>query len=78
MLLQDRVIIIAGVGDGVGHALAVRAAAQGAKVVLAGRTALRLNAFAAEIAEAGGVALRVVCDIASSSDCRRPGTMPTP
>jgi NAD(P)-dependent dehydrogenase (short-subunit alcohol dehydrogenase family) len=71
MLLQDRVIIIAGVGPGVGHALAVRAAAQGAKLVLVGRTSERLEAFASEIAAASGVALPVVCDLASVSDCRR-------
>jgi len=70
MLLQDRVIIIAGVGDGVGRALALGAAAEGARVVLAARTTARLEAIAAELAAQGATALPVYCDLNSAADCR--------
>ena len=38
MLLADKVVLVAGVGPGLGQAVAVRAAQSGADVVLAART----------------------------------------
>lgn len=70
-LLEDKVIIIGGVGEGIGHSLAVRAAAQGAKVVMAARTASRLEAIEDEITKAGGTAISTPMDMSSSDDCRR-------
>ena len=37
-MLADKVVLVAGVGPGLGRAVAVRAAQQGADVVLAART----------------------------------------
>jgi len=71
MLLKDKVIVIAGVGDGVGRSLALRATAQGARAVLVGRTASRLEAIAAEVRAQGGTAEPVICDLSSMADCRR-------
>mgnify|MGYP000956843539 CR=1 FL=1 len=42
-LLQDRIILITGAGDGIGKAAAVSCAALGAKVILAGRTLAKLE-----------------------------------
>lgn len=70
MILQDKVIVIGGVGEGIGHSLAVRAAAEGAKVVLTARTASRLESIAAEVTGAGGEALVVQCDMSKLEDCR--------
>lgn len=69
-LLEGKVIVIGGVGEGIGHALALRAAAQGAKVVLAARTVARVEAYAEEVRAAGGTALAVQCDMNVLDDCR--------
>ena len=53
-LLQNRVILITGAGDGIGRALARRCAALGATVVLAGRTLRKLEAVYDRIEQAGG------------------------
>ena len=42
-LLQDRIILITGAGDGIGKAAAMACAAAGAKVILAGRTVAKLE-----------------------------------
>jgi NAD(P)-dependent dehydrogenase (short-subunit alcohol dehydrogenase family) len=48
--LAQRVIAITGAGDGIGRALALAAAAHGARVVLIGRTVRKLEAVHAQIA----------------------------
>ena len=48
MLLQDKVAIVNGVGPGLGRALCVELAKQGADVVLGARTESRLEEGAAE------------------------------
>ncbi|GAA0448724.1 short-chain dehydrogenase [Actinoplanes capillaceus] len=60
MLLDGRVVLVAGVGPGLGQAVALRAAEQGADVVLAARTETTLNEVAAKI---GGRALAVPTDL---------------
>lgn len=42
-LLQDRIILITGASDGIGRALAIHAAEQGAKVILHGRNIKKLE-----------------------------------
>lgn len=53
-LLDDRVILISGVTDGIGRALAVKCAALGATTILLGRKVPRLESLHDEIVEAGG------------------------
>jgi NAD(P)-dependent dehydrogenase (short-subunit alcohol dehydrogenase family) len=53
-LLNDRVIVVTGAGDGIGRATALAAAAHGATVVLLGRTVAKLTAVYDAIEEAGG------------------------
>ncbi|GEE01200.1 putative Short-chain dehydrogenase/reductase [Gordonia spumicola] len=62
-LLQDKVVVVSGVGPGLGRSLCLRAAANGARVVLAARTPSRLDEVAAQVREAGGTALAVPTDI---------------
>ncbi len=62
-LLQDKVVVVSGVGPGLGRSLCLRAAAHGARVVLAARTQSRLDDVAAEVRDAGGQALVVPTDI---------------
>lgn len=68
--LKDRVLLITGASRGIGCAMAVRAAADGARVGLLAKTDTpnpKISGTLAETAErvraAGGVALPVVCDV---------------
>jgi NAD(P)-dependent dehydrogenase (short-subunit alcohol dehydrogenase family) len=56
VLLQDRTAVIYGGGGAIGGAVARVFAREGARLYLAGRTQERLDAVAADIAAAGGVA----------------------
>jgi len=56
MLLTDKTAVIYGAGGRIGSAVARAFAREGARVFLAGRTPSRLDAVAAEIADAGGTA----------------------
>jgi NAD(P)-dependent dehydrogenase (short-subunit alcohol dehydrogenase family) len=71
MLLQDKVIVVAGVGPGLGRSVAVRAAQAGADVVLAARTAGRLEEVAAEVKAAGRRALAVPADLTDPAAAER-------
>ena len=62
-LLQDKVVVISGVGPGLGATLARRCAAAGADLVLAARTESRLQELAAEITATGRRAVAVATDI---------------
>ncbi|MBF6434890.1 SDR family oxidoreductase [Nocardia cyriacigeorgica] len=63
MLLQDKVVVVSGVGPGLGRAIAVQAAAAGADVVLASRTESRLAEVAKAITDLGRRAVVVPTDI---------------
>ncbi|SEK62368.1 SDR family NAD(P)-dependent oxidoreductase [Nonomuraea pusilla] len=62
MLLENRTAVIYGGGGAIGRAMATAFAAEGARVFLAGRTPDRLDAVAAEIRQAGGLAETAVVD----------------
>jgi NAD(P)-dependent dehydrogenase (short-subunit alcohol dehydrogenase family) len=68
-----RTAIVLGVGasQGLGGALARRFAREGLHVLVAGRTAAKLEALAAEIRAAGGRATPVVADATQSGDIAR-------
>src|SRR6266436_554474 len=63
MLLQDKVVIVSGIGPGLGRSIAIRSAEQGADVVLAARTESRLEEVAKEVTALGRRALAVPTDI---------------
>jgi NAD(P)-dependent dehydrogenase (short-subunit alcohol dehydrogenase family) len=66
--LQDKVLVVAGVGPDLGRQIAVRGAAAGADVVLAARTASRLDEVAKQVAEFGRRALVVPTDVTVPAD----------
>ncbi|MEV0899127.1 SDR family oxidoreductase [Actinoplanes sp. NPDC049802] len=68
MLLDGRVVLVAGVGPGLGQAVALRAAQEGADVVLAARTESTLTELAAKI---GGRALAVPTDLTDDAAVQR-------
>ena len=67
MILQDKVVVLAGLGPGLGAALARRAVDEGAKLVLAARTEEKLAAAAAEL---GDNVLTVRTDVNDESAVR--------
>ena len=61
--LAGRVALITGAGQGIGRAIALRFAQEGAKVVALDVVPDGINAVMSEIKAAGGEALAVVCDV---------------
>jgi NAD(P)-dependent dehydrogenase (short-subunit alcohol dehydrogenase family) len=70
-LLDGKVAIITGASKGIGRALSVRFAKEGAAVVCAARSADLVKETAAEITKAGGKAIAVVCDAAQEDQVKR-------
>ncbi|HVL65692.1 MAG TPA: SDR family oxidoreductase [Vicinamibacterales bacterium] len=69
--LDEQVIVITGASSGIGLVTAKRAAARGARVVLAARNADDLRGAVGEIRRAGGRAIDVVADVADAAQVER-------
>lgn len=67
--LQGTVTIVTGAAQGIGRSVALRCAAEGARVVVADRQDDQITAK--EITELGGTALHVVMDVRNRDDWRR-------
>jgi len=71
MLLRDKVVVVAGVGPGLGRSIALASAREGADVVLAARTAARLDDVAKEVTALGRRGLAVPADLADPAAAER-------
>ncbi|MBO8195762.1 SDR family oxidoreductase [Streptomyces oryzae] len=69
-LLAGKAAFITGAGRGIGAAAARLFAREGARVLLAARTAAQLKAVTDQIRAAGGTADHVVCDLADPASVR--------
>ncbi len=70
-LFAGRTVIVTGGGSGIGRCTAHELAALGAHVALVGRTADKLHAVCAEIADDGGSASAHACDIRDEAQVGR-------
>ena len=68
MQLKDKVAIITGGGRGIGRAIAIAYAAEGARIVIAARSAEQLDEVATEITEQGAEVLTVPTDLRINAD----------
>lgn len=69
--LKGRAAIVTGAGQGIGQSIAQRLAAEGAEVLLVGRTLEKLADTLDRIGEEGGTAWATAADIASEDDVAR-------
>jgi NAD(P)-dependent dehydrogenase (short-subunit alcohol dehydrogenase family) len=67
-MLQDKVALVTGAGDGIGRAIALRYAQEGARVVVAEINEAKGRATVERIVAAGGRALLVVADVRRASE----------
>jgi len=69
--LEDRTAVITGASKGLGRAMALALAAEGARVALVSRDREKLTAVADEVTAAGGRATVFTGDVTSEDDVRR-------
>lgn len=81
--LRGKTLFISGGSRGIGHAIALRAAEDGANVIIAAKTGEphpklpgTIHTAADDIRKAGGKALAVVCDIRTSFSRSRAASSP--
>jgi NAD(P)-dependent dehydrogenase (short-subunit alcohol dehydrogenase family) len=66
--LSGKVALITGAGQGIGQGVALAMASAGATVVVTGRTLSKVEQTAQLVAERGGTALPLACDVKSADD----------
>jgi NAD(P)-dependent dehydrogenase (short-subunit alcohol dehydrogenase family) len=71
MILENKVVIVSGIGPGLGQELAINAGREGAKVVLAARTESFLKEVDAVVRETGAETLVVPTDITDADQCQQ-------
>jgi len=70
-ILDGKVALITGAGQGVGRGIALAMAKEGAAIAVAGRTESKIKDTCAEIASFGGRAVPILCDVKVAADVAR-------
>jgi len=71
MLLKGQAALVTGGGRGIGRAIALKFASQGASVVITARTDREIQQVALEIQDAGGKAAAVAADVSREPECEK-------
>lgn len=66
-MLENKVVVVTGAGRGIGKAIALRLAGEGATIAACGRTLANVEATAAEVAKGGGKASAYAVDVANGA-----------
>lgn len=69
MLLKDKVAVVTGIGPGMGRAIAIGLAREGAKLAIGARTESYVNEVAQEIEKSGGDVIALTTDLTSRESC---------
>jgi NAD(P)-dependent dehydrogenase (short-subunit alcohol dehydrogenase family) len=70
-MTAEPVALVTGAGRGLGRGIALRLAADGARVIVAARTRPQLDSLVAEIEAAGGSAFAMACDVTDAGAVER-------
>ncbi|MFT4519695.1 MAG: meso-butanediol dehydrogenase/(S,S)-butanediol dehydrogenase/diacetyl reductase [Halioglobus sp.] len=65
MLLEGKIALVTGAGQGVGQGIALALAEEGARIAVAGRTKAKLDTTCGLIADRGGEAIPIECNVKS-------------
>jgi len=71
MKLENRLTLITGGGRGIGRAIALAFAREGASVVVAARSLDQIEAVAKEVRASGTIAAAIACDVADAASVQR-------
>ncbi|WP_459971574.1 SDR family NAD(P)-dependent oxidoreductase [Mycobacterium sp. MUNTM1] len=69
-LLDRKVAVVTGAARGIGRAIAIEYAAEGALVAVSSRTASSIATVVHQIQDTGGTATEIVCDVADGTAIR--------